>query len=71
MLKSITEHYRYNPWLPINYTWTEQINYHNPISAVKRDGYNYWFKLKSGDKTDKSAADDGFIDLDWTEINSL
>ena len=34
MSKWITEHYKYNPQCPINYTWPEVVSYQNPISAV-------------------------------------
>ncbi len=34
-IRRVTEHLRYNPAYPINYTWPEQVSYQNPIEAVK------------------------------------
>ncbi len=72
----VTKHYNYDPSAPVNYTWPEQVSYHNPVGAVKWQGgygygYVYWFKLQSGDKTDNGEADNGFQDLDWSKITSL
>ena len=35
-------------------------------------GYLWWFKLKSGDRSDITAKDDGFIEINcWSQIDSL
>ncbi len=51
------------------------ISNNNPIEAVM-DSWNgfcpdFVFKLQSGEKTNNIAADDGFKDLDWSQITSL
>ena len=43
IIKKVT-HLKYQVENPINYTWPEEVSYHNPISKVRSDGYgNFWF----------------------------
>ena len=42
IIKRISAHYKYNARYPINYTWPEQVSYHNPVMGVKELGSGYY-----------------------------
>ena len=60
---------------PINFAWPEQLSYENPVTAVQCDGEGLFFRLLSGEKTNRVRANDfrvdGFKDLNWSQIASL
>ena len=66
-----TEHYSFNAEHPINYIWPESISYENPITHVKCNSFGLWFKLQSGEKTERDESDAGFKSLTWSQISSL
>ena len=70
MTKGNTPLFTYNSKYPINYTWPEEVSYHNPMKAVSCDdcygiGFCFCFKLQSGEQTGNPLPGDGFKDLDW------
>ena len=69
---TVTNHYKYNIDYPINFTWPDKVNYHNPIKGLKWYGSRSWsFELQSGEKTNLYEWADGFVGLNWSEINSI
>ncbi len=73
-IKRVSAHYKYDARFPVNYSWPEQLSYHNSVAGVKRNDYGvglWWFRLESGDKTDDREADVGFKGLDWSQITCL
>ena len=71
-IKRVNKHYKFCSERPIDYTWPEQVSYENPVRAFKySDSYGCYFRLQSGEKNEKIAKDDGFVDLDWSQITSL
>ncbi len=73
MIKRVTKNYKYNAKRPVNYIWPEEVSYQNPIVGVKQEYefVDWWFKLQSGEKSDNTVSNDGFEDLDWSQITSL
>ena len=59
-----------NKDLPNNYSFPDEISYHNPIVALKcchvGGSLWWWFMLQSGEKTDNAVQNNGFRQLDWS-----
>ena len=72
--RKVSNHYKYNPDYPINYTWPEKVSYHNPVIGFKT-GFMF-FKLRSGETTDFAfeeeikAAEDRRKEIKAAEENS-
>ena len=58
---------------PINFMWPEKISYENPVCEVfyLSGEYDFAFKLKSGEQTDKTAYREDFYCLNWEDIHNI
>ncbi len=70
MTETITDHYKYNKYCQINFTWPKEPSYQNPVTGIMEYYDKWWFKLQSGEKT-SNASDKLFKDLNQSDINSI
>ncbi len=56
----------------LNFMWPDEPSYENPIVGFKYLSYrDCCLKLKSGEKSHKTISDDGFENINWSNINSI
>ncbi len=67
IVQKLSDHYKLNADLPVDYVFPQRVSYDNPITQIKCIGglWQFAFKILSGDKT-AETGDDGFQVLDWT-----